>query len=196
MKKTLFTVLACVILSSAFAQFEQGRILIAGNSSFDLNAFSTKSKQDGNSTLQSKSFDIEFGPTVGYFVIDNLAIGANLRIETSKTTDEIDDSESTSTGLSFGPFARYYFGPIFGQLGVSVGTQKSEFKDGNFTTEGKFGTLGLGLGVGYAAMISDNVAIEPTLSYATTSLKPNEGDGKFTVSGISFGVGIAVYLGK
>lgn len=197
MKKTFFAVLACLGFLAAQAQFEQGKILISGSSGFSLSSLTTKAKTGNTTTKTQKSTSISLDPRVGYFVIDNLALGAGISVSTAKYTNEVNDSESKSTSFSFGPFARYYFQPgIFGEGSVGFGSGKSEYTNGPVSNTSKYSTFNLGLGVGYAAFISDNVAIEPLLKYVSYSEKPNGGNTKTIDAGITLNIGITVYLGK
>ena len=77
---------------------------------------------------------------------------------------------------------------LFGELGYKIG---SSSYDGT-----KLGSTGaLGVGVGYAAWLNDNVTIEPMIKYSALSTKPDGGD---SYSGSAFGVMInfGIYLGN
>lgn len=198
MKKTFLTplILLCVVAGS-YAQFNQGRVLLSGKSGLDLSILTSKTKTDNTTTTTDKSTSFSLSPMAGYFVIDNLAIGASLNLSVESSKDENTDTEFKSNGLSFGPFVRYYFEPgFFAEGQVSFGSGKTETIRTNATTENKYGIFGFSLGAGYAAFISDNIAIEPSLSYVSNSLKPEGSDTKFITSGIVLSVGISAYLGK
>lgn len=197
MKKVIFTIACLTIVCAAFAQFDQGTILISGESGLSISALSNKAKNDGNSTKLSNSTSFSFSPAAGYFVIDKLAVGLNLDLGTSKTKDNDDDFESVNTSISVGPFARYYITKgLFGEFALGIGSQKDKETFDGDTDETKYSTFSWGLGAGYAIMISDQVAFEPSLGYGSVALKPDGGDGKLVSAGLLINVGVSVYLGK
>src|SRR5262245_55192533 len=81
MKKLAFTALVIFLSIGAYAQFEQGTIMVGGNFSADFNTL--KSKNGSTTSTIGKQTDISFGPTAGYFIIDNLAAGLGLGITSS-----------------------------------------------------------------------------------------------------------------
>lgn len=97
--------------------------------------------------FEIESFNFNLNPKLGYFVADNLALGAAIGLFIQSVNDE------TSTTFNIGPFARYYFGEpspaskFYG--GINVGLSASEGAD-----------VGLGLEAGYSHWLSRNVAIE------------------------------------
>jgi outer membrane protein len=197
MKKVIFTTACLAIACSGFAQFEKGTILLSGETGMSLSAQSIKAKDNGNSTKVANTTSFSFSPAGGYFVIDNLAVGLNIDLATSKTKYNSDDSEFSSTSFSFGPFARYYITKgLFGELAFGVGSQKDKDTFDGDTDEDKSSLFRWSLGAGYAVMISDQVAFEPSIGYVSTAAKPDGGDGKIVQAGLAINVGVSVYLGK
>lgn len=82
-------------------------------------------------------------PTLGYFLADNAALGVSLTYSSISKFDQ----------FYIGPFARYYtnFG-LFGHGGIQFTHIKDAEKENNFDFL---------LGLGYAAFLNDNVALEP-----------------------------------
>jgi len=89
MKKMLLSLTTCVIMATlVHAQTEKGDWLVGGL--FQLNTAKTNTH-------------IGLTPMGGKFVIKNLAVGADLNFDYSKSgTDKV-------TQFGIGPFARYYF---------------------------------------------------------------------------------------
>jgi outer membrane protein len=197
MKKVFFT-LACLTLTfCGYAQFNQGTVLLSGETGLGIAAMSVKAKDGGNSVKLGNETTISFSPSAGYFVIDNLAVGASLDLSTHKSKDDSDNSEYTSNTFSFGPFARYYITKgLFGEAQITFGSNKDKYDDSDGTDEDKASLFGWSLGAGYAIMISDQVAFEPSVGYGSVALKPDGGSGKLVTSGILVNVGVTVYLGK
>lgn len=163
MKKTLLTLFAAITVFAASAQIEQGTILVGASSNFGFSSTSVDGIDD-NAT----SFNIDLRG--GYFVIDNLAVGLTLGYEKFKWGDL--EADQTSFGL----FGRYYFqGKIF----AGAGFQSVKSGDADAETF-------IPLEVGYAAFITDNIAIEPSLNYVI-------GDGNST---FGLGVGFTLYLNR
>ena len=115
MKKCFLILLAVCAIQSSYSQTEKGKMFIGGqlNLSSNLNSsLDILSKSDNN------SFGINISPNFGYFIADNFAIGANINLGTSSSTQNKEYTsatlpskytfKSTSISLGLGGFARYY----------------------------------------------------------------------------------------
>ncbi|WP_299222003.1 outer membrane beta-barrel protein [uncultured Aquimarina sp.] len=163
MKKILLT--AVVVFTVAFTNaqdggFSKGDIFISG--SFGYNS---------TSTGDAKSNSFEITPRAGFFVSDNIAVGARIGYTTQKQEIPFTD-DAKSNVFTGGAFGRYYFTPsskfsIFGELGANYLSIKTEIGTIDSTTDGFL--IGGGPGVSY--FISDNFALEAfwgALSYSST----------------------------
>ncbi|MBC7949219.1 MAG: outer membrane beta-barrel protein [Chitinophagaceae bacterium] len=170
MRRILFTALILGIIATANAQTEKGDWLVGGR--VDINT-------GDNSTV------IGFSPGAGLFVIDNLAIGANLNLNYTKSAD------IKVTNFAIGPFVRYYFtkAKVRPLLHGSINFGSTKVKTPLGTESNTASTLFLGGGV--AIFINDNVSLEPIIGYSNTKYKNFEGSGAF-----NFGFGFQVYLNK
>lgn len=198
MKQHLFTaviVLALFVAHESSGQFNQGRYIAGGT--FDVSFSTTKSKTGSTVTTEFKSTNFGLSPTVGYFVIDNVAVGAMLNVSTGKTKYETGGYESSSSSMSIGPFVRYYLpAAIFFQGHATFGSAKSE---SNFTTPGsenKTGVFRWGLAAGYAWFLNDYVALEPMVGYQGLTLTDKEDDSKVLNGGMYLSAALTVYLGE
>jgi hypothetical protein len=162
MKKGLLTLFAALTFFAASAQIEKGAILVNGQSSLDF----TSSKPDGGDSFS----EITLGLKGGYFFIDNLAVGPQIVY--------YKHSEADDALTGFGLFGRYY---VNGKIILGAGFNSNKAGDASWTT--------VPLEAGYAAFVTDNVAIEPVVSYELWS-----GDQKGSAFGLS--VGISVYLNR
>lgn len=162
MKKGLFTLVAALGFFAASAQINQGAILV--NAQSDLNFVST-SPDGGESYSQ---FNI--GLKGGYFVIENLAVGAQLGY--------YKHSEADDASTSFGLFGRYY---VNGKIILGAGFNANKEGEASYTT--------IPLEAGYAAFITDNIAIEPVVTY---ELMTGDAEG----SNFGIGVGFSLYLNR
>lgn len=181
MKKLLIVLLMLATSAATYAQFNKGRMLVGGQ----LSLTSTP-----NSEFKGTSFSLT--PQFGYFVINNLAVGAGLNFNVQK--NKSDNSSFSSTSLQFQPFARYYFNPgIFVHGSYGIGAGKAEFT----SDESSYNIYNWNTSVGYAIFLNDHVAIEPMLGYNWYTLNDKGTDGtKTSGSSLFFQVGIQVYLGR
>lgn len=195
MKKITILTFAIFATLGAYAQYNQGRMLVGGSLGFS--AQTEKTKYDGNTQTDGKWTSFSLEPQFGYFVIDNLAVGASLDLGLSKWKDEADsDDDYSVTSFEFTPTVRYYLPQnIFFQGQVGVGTAKYKYGSGNID-EDKYSTLSFALAAGYAYFLTDNVAIEPMIGYGSSSEKNKHTDVKHINNGLFLRVGLQVYLGN
>ena len=164
MKKGLLTLFAAVTFFAASAQINQGAILVNGASNL---AFGQYKPKDGDGISV-----INLDAKAGYFIIENLALGVNLGYS------KFDEASSTSIGA----FGRYY---INGKILVGAGFNTNKVDNG----DSDYSYTSIPLEVGYAAFITDDIAIEPAIVYEMES-----GDQEGSAFGLN--VGITFYLNK
>jgi len=206
MKKILFAFLGISLGLGATAQTNKGDKLIGvslGSVSYTDSKSTTSYsntptiyKSDGN------SFSLSINPTVSWFVIDNLAIGASVSISiyTSKSTSSNTGSSATSESkynqpsFYIGPMARYYFGgspkgmpfaQVNGQFGIYGGKSTSSTSTGSSSetkTKPK-GDWNAGLSFGYEHFITPNVGLFAMVGFnygkskTTYEYRPSTGTG-------------------
>jgi outer membrane protein len=127
----------------------------------------------------------EFSPSIGYFLIDGLAMGARLSYQMEKL------GSNSVSGLGFGPFARYYFGneKLFPFFEGAFDLSNRKYKTGTqTTTEQAFSVFG---GGGLAIFLNENVALEGMLGFRNSRVKNQSGNG-----GLNLRVGFQVYLNR
>lgn len=195
MKKLTLTTLVIFISLGAYAQFNQGRMLVGGNFSADFTT--NKTKAGSTTTTNYRSTSVSFGPQFGYFIIDNLAVGGILTVESASTKSEGSDNKYSSTATLISPFVRYYLDQsIFFQARFDAGSEKTKDKTATTTTTTTNGLSGFALGAGYAWFLTDNVALEPQIGYNSITRKNKSNDVKSIDGGIYILVGFQIYLGK
>jgi hypothetical protein len=192
MKKLfLFIPVICLLsFKPAKSQLEQGRVLVSFTSTIGLGDFGTNLMNIGWTTQNVKyngggdgstysTYSINFLPRVGYFVIDNLVIGADLlaNIKIRKSIDS--DYKYTESTLAIGPFARYYFetGKIypFVEANAGFGIYKEKWSNGS-EGEDKEGLFIYGFGAGIAKPIGKNVMIDALVGYSSQTWKDEDND--------------------
>lgn len=157
MKKVLLSAVALLAFGFANAQeeekgnggFSKGDVFVSGGFGFG-------STKQGD----AKSNDFTFSPAVGYFVTEEIALGARLNVESGKTDNGVAETKSSAFGGEV--FGRYYFTPasqfsVFGELAVGFGNSKDEDALGNET---KFNNFGINAGAGVSYFLNSNFAIE------------------------------------
>jgi len=193
MKKTVILLFTVLTLSTAFAQFEKGRILAGGSVSFS--ATTDKTKANSTTTTNGKTTSFDFGPKAGYFFINNLAAGIGLDARTSTYKDENSTYKYTTSGVSVSPFVRYYLKPgIFFQGTFGGGPSKTKVTNNNVTSTTKFSTANWSLGAGYAWFLNNKVAIEPFIGYGSQISKNKGNDVKDINSSLFINIGFQIYL--
>src|SRR5690606_39001141 len=137
--------------------------------------------------FSTETFNLNVNPQAGYFVDDNIAVGAQAIIGLSA----YDGGHAFNYGIS--PFVRYYFpegasatGRWFGE--ANVGFAGSSYKD---SEQDQPVSLLLGIKAGYAHFVASNVALETTLGYTYSKADINASSG---VSGLGVGLGFQIYL--
>ena len=144
MKTKAFILSAIVLLSSvAFSQTEKGKWTVSGNTSLQI---LNSSNGDDNSTT------VTLNPSAGYFVANNLAVGASLALT----------SQEGASSFSILPTAIYYF-PTASQVKpyLQAGIGYGNVKVSGFS----MGGLAIGGGAGIAYFINKNVSLDLGLQY-------------------------------
>ncbi len=136
----------------------------------------------GSKTGDSKTNIFGIAPSVGYFVSENIAVGARVGFATIK---EDDDKMNTFNAEVFG---RYYMTPAskfsaFGELAAGIGSEK----EGDIKSK-SFG-VNLGLGVNY--FLSKNWAIEAAWAGLGYESNDNGGDGYSRTNSFGLAVDLA-----
>lgn len=147
----------------------------------------------------SSSFNLTMSPKLGYFIKENLAMGAELKSSYLTQTEDsgFGDTETTTILIGLAPFARYYISDaFFGELAAGVATQNTKIEGGLTDNELKGMTFGFRVGAGYSISMSNSVAIEPMFNYTWEKFNPNDApdDYKETISSLFLGVGITGFF--
>ena len=165
--KKLVLLLSLAFSITSFAQIEKpitkGNMIISG-------AGSIESYRSRYGDFASNTFNLSLSPGVGYFIIDNLAIGINTNFSI------------TSQGgygvysLGLGPYARYYFkNGLF--LNGELGYDLLHGLKNNGTKQKEYSIIP---GIGYAIFLNPKVSFEPSINYRhVNGPDSNSRDGVF-----------------
>jgi opacity protein-like surface antigen len=199
MKKLFIAAFAVFALTTAQAQksedkgsgmgFSKGSIFVTG-------ALSVGSANDKNTDVKTSGFEIE--PKIGFFVTENIAVGAKLGYASGKVKSA-GTTTSDMSGFSAGAFGRYYFTPanqfsLFANLGLDYANTTNNLS----TPKVKYNDFTVGLGAGLNYFVSNNFSLEAGVAVLdfTSSKSDISGDkGSTSVnfggdwrSGVTFGV--------
>lgn len=152
MKKTLLLSILSFTTVYLSAQIYQGQWMVGGNGSF-----TSSSQGDGD---ENKYSTIELNPNVGYFVINNLAIGARINFASIKPK-EADDA---FVDLLAGPFIRYYFLPAERNINIFADASASF---GNYGSNDKLSQNQFAVMAGPAIFLNEHAALEIALKYGS-----------------------------
>jgi len=161
MRKFVLIICLCIPLCS-FSQVEKpitkGNFIISGGGTIEY----SKYKSSDNTEFSRR--ELSFNPGLGYFIIDNFAIGLNTTFGFSKN-----GVKSYTYGL--GPYAKYYFkNGIFlkTETFYSYNIQKAT----NITP--KTHSLTVAPGIGYSFFLNSKISLEPSFNYSYVYTKFDE----------------------
>lgn len=161
--KSFLLLLFCCIATASFGQFAQGSKTLGGG----LGYRSDRQENPSGSDRRNRNFFLNLSG--GYFLQENLELGANLGFSSYYSRAESDffaDAESSSTVFSLGPYVRVY-NPItdvvglFGQAGFAAGF-------GGGATSGtatRVRTFEAGVRPGVILMVNENLGLETTIGF-------------------------------
>jgi outer membrane protein len=193
--KKIFVFAFAFVSTVSLAQFSKGSILLGGNVSADFNT--NKTIAGSTTTTNSSTSSLSMVPNVGYFVIDNLAVGAGLQLNTSSTKFDASRASSSFSSFAFQPFGRYYIQKFYGQASLGFGSYSRESTNGNGNTSTDKGSLfNWSLAGGYVILLNDHVGLEPQIGYGSQSQSPDGSNTTFRDAGLFLRLGIQVYLTK
>lgn len=196
--KKLLLASAIALFASVQAQTEKGSWVVSGKTGIGFNSATTKYSAQGHSVDGPEVSTFSVTPSVGYFVIDNLAVGVDLGFTSTKTTFKNSDLdvnyEDKQQLFSILPNATYYFAtatkarPYLG-AGIGYGSlTASDIFSGDQTTKGGFlwgvkgglvyllnSTVGLDLGVGYNSFTTKQTESGVELKTTANTLGVNGG---------------------
>ena len=190
MKKVLLSAVALLAFGFANAQEEEkGNGGFAKGDVFVSGAVTLSSAKKGD--FKANAFEI--APKVGYFVTENIAVGASVGFQSLKFDKGAADA--TNSGLGLGAFGRYYFTPadkfsLFAELGFDYTSFDEEFDAEDGTVYGgsfESKEVGFGLGAGMNYFVSSNFSIEAGVAVLGYSSNDNGGNGEDKTNTFQFG---------
>ncbi len=165
------TILAGNILQ---AQVTEGGNFIIGSTVGFSTANSKVTQTEGTGTVKEQnpfSTQIAIAPNIGYFLLDNLALGIRMDYTFSNVRDQNNNSAENSNVL-FGPFMRYYLPMsqandffIFGEAGFGFGNSRDLKELATGTQRINTNLFAFGVGPGVTVIASNAVGLEAVMKY-------------------------------
>lgn len=175
MKKIALLLTMSVFSLASVAQTSKGTLLLGGGAGFT-------SESEG----ESSSSTLELSPSLGYFLADNLAVGAQISFTSF-------GGDSKGSQYSIGPAIRYYAfelgssAKIFGEANFGFGSYDSgeEGVDALSSTS-------WGIKAGPAFFLNESIALETTVGYGSSKVK----DAEDASSSFGVNIGFQIHFGK
>jgi hypothetical protein len=206
MRNLIRALLFLFVIQNLSAQTGQGDFLVGSNVSVHYSTTNYAPRQ-----ISTTTFSWLINPKVGFFMIDNLCLGASIPISletaTYSTSNDVYDYsriEAYSNGI--GPFLRYYFPikkiQIITEISYSWNNVKTESTSYDqlpwiveTKTKSKLFTAASGVGI----LLSDHIALELLLNYQDTVYDTRDPSGwgnEFDQKHFLLSAGIQFYLHK
>lgn len=169
MKKLIITMalLTGMVFVSKAQFILRGALITSGSVSMN---FSNEKQEFVNGSAEYKHREISINPFLGYFLIDNLALGAGFDFGFRET------GESSASNIAVMPMIRYYISEgFFAQGSFGIGSSSTKPFPG---IEVKYNTTLWRVGAGYSIRITDTILLDPFVSYGSTVLN-HKGDTSF-----------------
>lgn len=160
------------------AQINKGDWLVGGNASFDY------SESKPGSINPAKAFTFDIAPNVGYFIIDQLALGTKMNYLRNRF--ESNDFDNTFETFFVSPFARCYIIKTDQMLNPFI---ESSYR---FSVLNSESSQELSLSGGLAVFVNKNIAYEVSLNYIDTTFSSNNPNSRSQA--ILLGLGIQIHL--
>jgi outer membrane protein len=181
MNKLLIVLFVLVLgTTTVHAQTTSGNMMLGGG--FEYRSTSNQASNDAN--------DFYVYPSFGYFLSDNLALGATLSIGSEHSGTG--NFRTVGTSFGFGPFVRYYLPTsnenfrFFGEGEFLYFTGKDEFSGGNVV---KYNQTSFLLKPGAAYFFNEHWALEFEVTlFGITTGDPNTDIANDKSTAIQFGL--------
>jgi hypothetical protein len=179
---------------SLFAQIDKpikkGNVLLGGY----VGAGYSTSKSD-QSDSNDKYYYLSFSPGMGYFLIDNLAVGLSLPL--SYDLSEYSNYTSETFRIGLGSYLKYY-----SDKGIFLGLEISllgSFNDNEFGSEFssstyKYLVYEINPCIGYAIFMNQKVSLETSLNYQYQRMVSDVSSIKTKYNRLFINIGFQIFL--
>lgn len=172
MKKLMIVIAALFMYGQVCAQVTDRGNFVMGTTLGFATSTSDISKDDGSGVEESEgpvSRQVHFAPSIGYFLVDNLAAG--IRMDYTLNRQNAPGQQKTKdSDLLFGPFGRYYF-PVGDDIafmleaGFGFGTSSDFIDVGGERQSINTNIFAFGVGPGITIVSSQAIGLEALFKY-------------------------------
>jgi opacity protein-like surface antigen len=135
-----------------------------------------------------------------YYIVRDVALGASVEFGNSVYKNG-SNSKQTSSNFLFMPMVELNMpsdnpglSNLFVMAGYGIGSQKTEYVNGNNTTTTKYSASEFCGGLGYNFFIHKGLSFTPTIAYDVSTSKNKSNDVKTKYSGVEFGAGFRQFF--
>ncbi|MCO6480330.1 MAG: outer membrane beta-barrel protein [Phaeodactylibacter sp.] len=172
MKKPVLLIVFLLSAGTLLAQFTaQGNFMMGTTLGFSAaNSTITQDYGTGDVAKENPTYtQFSIAPSIGYFLIDNLALGIGL----DYTFNQVKNEERTTnkdSDLLFGPFGRYYVPmtddmSFFLEANFGFGNSSDDQEVGGVPQNISTNIFAMGIGPGFTIFSSEAVGIETLVKY-------------------------------
>ena len=179
----LFITISLLTFLASNAQISKGNWMVGGSGNFT-NYKSTFQSGNTETTQTGSAFTIS--PNLGYFIIDNFALGSIVSFSFSNPSGD----NTNSHGYGISPFIRYYFRKSDKMINPFLQTSYG-FSKGKSDSGGSNKSTGYAIKGGSAIFFNSSVALELSLNYNSSKTNSDVKYKYFTV-----GIGFQIHLEK
>lgn len=150
---------------------QQGNFIIGSTVGFSTAHSNVTQEIETGETREESPSSTQFNisPSVGYFLLDDLAAGIRLDYTLNRVREQ-GDNQVRDSDLLFGPFARYYL-PVGQDMaflieaGFGFGNSNNQQMIGGMKQSINTNIFALGIGPGFTVISSDAIGIEALVKY-------------------------------
>jgi outer membrane protein len=216
--KKIYLFVALISFCSITAQTEKGSFMISGHTGLGFTSNTVKYKTEGENIDGPKTTSFNISPSVGYFIIENLAVGLDIDYKTVTTKQQVFVNSNDQPGpsqtkintktiestLAIIPNATYFFSKGKARPYISAGIGFANIKqEGNrsrsfadydlydYYNNNNNGIV-IGADVGLAYFLSKAISLDLGVGYAQYNYKDE--DVKVKSGAIGVNIGVSVFL--
>ena len=199
LQKFSLLILLLTFVFPVMAQPEKGSFMIGGSGGFSYKKEEFLPANQSNYQEISTTQTFNLGPSIGYFINDNLVAGLSFTFLRERVDQsQLSGNKSLNKQFTVGPIIKYYFkNGLFASLEAGIGPSNLTISNQLEAIELKWTAVSGRVGIGYAVFLSKYIALEPLVSFQHNAVRGRGGsDWEFSDSNISVGLGLNVFVGN
>lgn len=201
MKKLILLIIMFQTIT-AYTQTEKGNFMLSGSTSFVFGKTNFKPMLNGKVDDEFSQITLQITPSVGFFIIDNLAIALPLNISKVKFQGEDNEDEYSKLNTMIFLEPVYFFElaenlKVIAQMGLGYASLKEkELPETSNSDKIILRGPAFNFGAGFSYFVNNTIALNFGISYTNSSLKLKESQEKLKQSTILTNFGISIFLSK